>query len=163
MNTRIVRDPLGRFARGSHREPELSLPATGAGADPTPLLEGFTGTDPRLDIWRRYPEISDDEDEATDDWACGEVSEQFAAYAREHDWEAEVVEALAEHPMADLHVWVHLHRAGRTIAVDWTARQYHNLNEISRDPKVLSAPWPLTWDPEEQPDEHPLMGAFSHA
>lgn len=135
----------------------VSLPANDAAV----LLAGFEAADPQLDIWRRYPDISDDEDDATDEWACGEVSEQFAAYAQSQGWEAEIVEAVSEHPMADEHVWVHLHRGGQVTAVDWTARQYHNLNAISRDPEVLAAPWPLTWDPRETPDEHPLMGGFS--
>ncbi|MFF2678059.1 hypothetical protein ACFVRT_15920 [Arthrobacter koreensis] len=160
MSTFIPREPNGRFARKTCSEPALNL-TTQDPADDAALLEGFTCTDARLDIWRRYPDISEEEDEATDDWACGEVSGQFAAYAREQGWDADVVTAQADHPMADEHVWVHLHRGGRTIAVDWTARQYHNLNEISWDPKVLSAPWPLTWNPDTAPNEHPLMGSFT--
>lgn len=124
------------------------------------LVAGFVSSDPRLDIWRRYPDITEDEDEATDDWACGEVSAQFADWARGQGWDAETVTAQSHDPWADEHVWVALRRNGKVTAVDFTARQYHNLNEISRDPKVLGAPWPLTWDPAESPGVHPLMGSF---
>ena len=149
----------GQFAPDTHREAGAGL--VPVDTDAGSLLTGFQTSNPKLDIWRRYTDISEDEDEATDDWACGEVSEEFAAYAQSQGWEAEIVEAVSEHPMADEHVWVHLHRGGTVTAVDWTARQYHNLDEISRDPKVLGAPWPLTWDPRESPGEHPLMGRFS--
>mgnify|MGYP000567511529 CR=1 FL=1 len=149
----------GQFAPDTRTKSDVTLPP--AGADTAALLDGFVSSNPKLDIWRRYPDISEDEDDATDEWACAEVSGEFAEYAQSQGWEAEVVEAVSEHPMADEHVWVHLHRGGQVTAVDWTARQYHNLEEISRDPKVMGAPWPLTWDPRETPDEHPLMGGFS--
>ncbi|MCC3292612.1 hypothetical protein [Arthrobacter sp. zg-Y1110] len=161
VDTCTPRHANGRFALKDRAEAGIVLGAADPEAETAQLLAGFTGTDPRLDIWRRYPDITEDEDEATDDWACGEVSAQFADYARSEGWDAEVVEAQADDPWADLHVWVQLRRDGRTVAVDWTARQYHNLKELSRDPKVLAAPWPLTWDPDQDPGEHPFMGSFT--
>lgn len=125
------------------------------------LARRYISSDPRLDIWRRYPDIAEDEDDATDTWACGEVSTEFAVYARALGWDAEVIEVLALNPWADVHVWVELRRDGETLAMDWTARQYHNLLAVSRDPAVLGAPWPLVWNPATTPDSHPFMGRFT--
>lgn len=63
------------------------------------LLTAFIDSNPRLDIWRRYPDISEAEDEATDTWACGQVSQQFAAFAREHRWDAVVIRAVGATPV----------------------------------------------------------------
>lgn len=155
------RRPNGQFGRKQQTLPDIGLGSPDVKAAADALFASFTASDPRLDIWRRYPDITEEEDKSTDRWACGEVSAEFADHAADQGWETEIVEADADNPWADRHVWVHLHRDGQTIAVDFTARQYHNLNEISRDPVVLAAPWPLTWDPEATPGIHPLMGSFT--
>lgn len=155
------RQPNGQFGKKQHTDPDVTIDAPDLGAAAGELVASFTDSDPRLDIWRRYPDISEEEDESTDYWACGEVSAEFAGHAQALGWDAEIVTASADHPMADEHVWVHLHRDGQTLAVDFTARQYHNLNEISWDPEVLGAPWPLTWNPDADPGRHPLMGSFT--
>lgn len=127
------------------------------------LTNDFKAADPRLDIWQRYPDISEAEDEYTDSWACAEVSAEFAEFARGAGWDARIVLVDADADFADQHVWVELHRERQKISVDWTARQYHNLFEVSRDPAVMSAPWPLVWFPEQRPSQHPLMGGFTEA
>lgn len=126
------------------------------------LLSGFRAATPRLEIWRRYPDISEAENDTTDLWACAEVSAEFSAYAAARGRTAETVTVLADHPLADEHVWVQLHNpcTADITAVDWTARQYHNLHVLSSDPRVLAAPWPLVWNPVSSPQNHPLLGGF---
>lgn len=154
------RQANGRFASFRQSEPDVTLAAATKDTGMEELVAGFVSSDPRLDIWRRYPDITDDENDETDDWACGEVSAQFVVWARSQGWDAETVTAQADDPWADEHVWVALSHEGKVTAVDFTARQYHNLAEISRDPKVLGASWPLAWDPAASPAEHPFMGSF---
>lgn len=127
------------------------------------LLEAYKEHAPQVDIWRRYPDVTEQEDDATDQWACGEVSRSFAAFAREHGWSAVVIHAEgAEAPLADYHYWVRLlHPRLGVHDVDWTVRQYHNLHEEGgRDEAVLSLPWPLVWSPLADPDTHPIAGSF---
>lgn len=132
-------------------------------ADLVALLTAFIDSDPRLDIWRRYPDISEAEDDYTDTWACGQVSAEFAAFARNRGWDAAVVHADdPEHPLAFDHAWVRLTRDG-VIDVDWTARQFHNLHVIGgHDPAVLGMPWPLAWDPAAVGADypHPVAGPY---
>ncbi|MET4143861.1 hypothetical protein [Arthrobacter sp. UYCo732] len=112
------------------------------------LLNSFIASDPRLGIWRRYPDISEAEDDHTDSWACEEVSAEFAAFARDLGWDAAVVHGVdPEAPLAFDHAWVRLTRDGDVTDVDWTARQYHNLFiPDGHDQTVLDLPWPLAWD-----------------
>ncbi|MFJ2662507.1 hypothetical protein [Arthrobacter koreensis] len=125
------------------------------------LTAAFAASDPRLDLWRRWPAVSDAEDAFSDQFACQEVSESFTAFARSHGWGAVTVEgAEAEHPAADYHYWTRLLRGEDLVDVDWTARQYHNLHVISgRDPKVLNLPWPLVWEADDE--IHPVAGRFT--
>jgi hypothetical protein len=124
------------------------------------LLDNYAKSDPRLDIWRRYPDISEEEDAYTDRWACEAVSDEFAVFARRHGWDAVVIFAEeAEKPFADYHAWVRLSRGTDTYDVDWTARQYHNLdNEEGHDEAVLTLPWPLVW---KDTGVHPIVGSFA--
>lgn len=155
------RDDDGKFGPRKLAEPAFSL-------SPAPpslqaLIGDFTASDPRLDIWRRYPEISWEEDESTDYWACEQVSAEFAEYARARGVDAQVFTATAHHEWADLHAWVCITSGDTVTAVDWTARQYHNLHEEGgRDPKVLAAPWPLVWDQSRAGNEHPFMGPYTN-
>lgn len=161
LNSR--REDDGKFGSRKLAEPGFTLDTVPV-PDLQSLIDGFTASDPRLDIWRRYPDISWDEDEATDYWACEEVSAGFAAYARARGVDARVFTATADHEWADVHAWVCISSGDTETAVDWTARQYHNLNaEGGRDPKVLDAPWPLVWDQNGTPGRHPLMGSYTAA
>lgn len=128
------------------------------------LLDGFIASDPRLEIWRHYPDITEEDDAVTDGWACESVSAQFAAFARDHGWDAGVVHGEdPETPMAADHVWVGLRRGETVVDVDWTARQYHNLYvEQGHDPRVLGLPWPLVWAPHAVAgNTHPVVGFFA--
>jgi hypothetical protein len=124
------------------------------------LVQSYAASDPRLDIWRRYPDISEAEDEFTDGFACEQVSAGFAEFARDRGWNAIAVLAEGpEHPMADYHAWVRIQGRDGSYDVDWTARQYHNLHAVhGRDETVLALPWPLIWPATGQ---HPIVGAFS--
>ena len=125
------------------------------------LLAGFAAAEPCLEIWRRYPDITEAEDALTDSFACEAVSAAFAAYARSQGWQATGILAEgAEAPLVDYHAWVRLTLDGRSVDVDWTVRQYHNLHRAQgRDEAVLDLPWPLVWPAT---DRHPVVGTFAH-
>ncbi len=128
------------------------------------LLNAFIDAEPRLEIWRHYPDITEAQDEYTDAWACVQVSAEFAEFARGLGWDAAVLDGIdPEHPFAFDHAWVRLTRSGRTYDVDWTARQFHNLHAINgRDPAVMALPWPLIWDPAAVGKNiHPVVGEFA--
>jgi hypothetical protein len=124
------------------------------------LIGAYAASDPRLDIWRRYPDISEAEDEFTDGFACEQVSAGFAEFARERGWNAIAVLAEGpEHPMADYHAWVRISDGAWSHDVDFTMRQYHNLHRAEgRDHAVLALPWPLVW---VATGEHPVVGKFT--
>jgi hypothetical protein len=124
------------------------------------LVRAYAASDPRLDIWRRYPDVSEAEDALTDGFACKRVSEDFAEFARERGWNAIAVLAIgAEHPLADDHAWVRINHDGQSYEVDWTARQFHNLHAAGRDEAVLRLPWPLVWAADGP--QHPVAGRFT--
>lgn len=128
------------------------------------LLADYASSDPRLDIWKRYPDISETDDAYTDRWACENVSAEFVAFARSRGWDAVSVHGVDSYqPLAMDHCWVRLSTAEGFLDVDWTARQYHNLfNQDGLDPDVLSLPWPLTWDPVTVgPKAHLVVGEFT--
>jgi hypothetical protein len=124
------------------------------------LIGAYKVSDPRLDIWRRYPDISEAEDAITDGFACEQVSAGFAEFARGQGWNALAVLAEgAEHPMADYHAWVRVQDGAWSYDVDFTARQYHNLHRTEgRDRAVLALSWPLVW---VYRGEHPVVGKFA--
>lgn len=124
------------------------------------LVSAFADSDPRLDIWRRWPDVSPAEDAFSDGFACEQVGNLFTQFANGNGWKAITIGAdLAETPFVDYHVWTRLFRGAERWDVDWTVRQYHNLHEPGgRDPKILDLPWPLVW---ARPDDtHPVAGTF---
>jgi hypothetical protein len=124
------------------------------------LLEEYKGCSGKLDIWRRYPDITEEEDALTDSWACEHVSADFALFARRRGWGAVVIYAEeASEPLIDYHAWVRLTRGTESVDVDWTARQYHNLHKPGHDEAVLALAWPLVWP---SGDTHPVAGAFGY-
>lgn len=127
------------------------------------LLNAYIDSDPRLEIWRNYPDITEAQDGYTDTWACEQVSAEFAAFARTLGWDAVVLRG--EDPVVPFafeHAWVRLTRDGVITDLDWTARQFHNLFTISHDPAVLALPWPLAWDPAiVEPDSHLIVGRYT--
>lgn len=135
-----------------------------AGSEIAALLQAYIESDPRLTIWRHYPDISDADDDYTDRWACQEVSSEFVAFARSRGWNAALVHA--EDPdegFAFDHFWARLTGPGFIADIDWTARQYHNLHELDgHDETVLSLPWPLRWDPAAAGNSsHPVVGGYA--
>ncbi|MEO3931396.1 hypothetical protein WMO79_01095 [Micrococcaceae bacterium Sec7.4] len=124
------------------------------------LIGAYKASDPRLDIWRRYPDISEAEDQLTDGFACKQVSEGFAEFAWGQGWNALAVLAEgAEDPMADDHAWVRIRDGLWSYDVDFTARQYHNLHRPEgHDSAVLALSWPLVW---VYRGEHPVVGKFA--
>jgi hypothetical protein len=127
------------------------------------LLEAYIESDPRLRIWRHYPDIPEVDDDYTDQWACREVSTEFATFARRQGWAAEMIHAEdPEEAFAFDHFWVRLTGGGIVTDVDWTARQYHNLFEAGGYAgAVLALPWPLTWEPAVVgPSAHLIVGRY---
>lgn len=106
------------------------------------LVQSYAAGEPMLDIWRRYPDISEVEDALTDTFACKQVSAGFAEFARDQGWNAIAVLAEApEHPLVDDHAWVRINVGWQSYDVDWTARQYSNLHTAAgRDEAVLALP-----------------------
>lgn len=125
------------------------------------LVGSYKAWNRALDIWRDYPDITPEQDAHTDTWACEQVSADFARFARHRGWNATVIYAEdSDTPFTDYHAWVQLTKGGMTRAVDWTARQYHNLHqEDGHDPAILDLPWPLVWEPTA-PGVHPVAGTF---
>lgn len=125
------------------------------------LTAAFTASEPRLDLWRRWPDVSPAEDDLSDSFACEQISESFTAFARGHGWTAVTVAAdEAATPFVDYHRWTRLLLGPELWDVDWTARQYHNLHRIGGgDPKVLGLPWPLVWEADDE--NHPVAGRFA--
>ncbi|MCB5280310.1 hypothetical protein [Arthrobacter sp. ES1] len=124
------------------------------------LVLSYAASDPRLDVWRRYPDIGEAEDAGTDTFACKQVSAGFAEFARERGWNAIAVLAEgADHPLADDHAWVRINDGSQSYDVDFTVRQYHNLHRAEGgDESVLALPWPLVWTYR---GEHPVVGTFA--
>lgn len=114
------------------------------------LLAAFATATPMIDVWRRYPDITPDEDDRTDAWACQQASEEFVAFARAHGFHAVLITVAEPRPPEYDHYWSRVDNTN----VDWTARQYHNLKHPPAA-KHQDLPCPLTW-PAGEP--HPILG-----
>lgn len=121
-------------------------------------ISSFEATDARLSIWRRYPEVSEADNQVIDTYACREVSAAFARHAATHGLRTCLIEADdCDHPRVDRHWWVVVYVADQAECVDWTARQFHNL-EHPPLPEHADIPFPLTWNADYQ---HPVVGRFA--
>jgi hypothetical protein len=126
-------------------------------------LRWFPGTNDMLDIWRRYPDVTEDEHEATFRWACRQASDLFVGFLAERGIAARVVlAARAYAPFHDYHWWVRADCAAGTVNVDWTARQFHDLENPPR-PAHQDLPFPLMWmsAPPWPSDTHPVSGRYA--
>lgn len=132
-------------------------PPDGISADVLRSVEAYAATEPRLDVWRRYPHVSDEEDAFTDTWACGNVSLEFVQFARSHGLNAIVVEGeRSRHPWGVDHMWSRIRIADHPIDIDWTVRQMHNLDDPP-SPAHIDLPCPLIWKAN---GDHPVGGGF---
>lgn len=125
-------------------------------------LRWFPGAHPMLTVWREYPHVSGADHEATFRWACRQASELFVSFLAERGVTARLV--LAAHayaPFHDYHWWVRTDCAAGTVNVDWTARQFHDL-EHPPHPAHRDLPFPLVWlsAPPFPPDTHPASGRY---
>lgn len=114
-----------------------------------------------LDIWRRYPYISDAEDARTDRWACMSASRAFTKLANQmRPGSAFTVRGDdAEAAFLGEHFWSVFTPAdwgGVPVAVDFTARQFHNLDGTAGQ-EALRVSWPLLWKASL---DHPVAGRF---
>jgi len=109
------------------------------------LIADFAANDPDVDVWARYPDVSEAEDEHTDDVDCKVMSERFVQYAHRRGYAAQLVR-LTDAPDAYVHYVVALTDDHRQTFVDWTYRQFHNLAEPVLD--VRNAPFPFIYTGE---------------
>jgi hypothetical protein len=117
--------------------------------------------EPMLDLWARYPYVSEAEDESTDHFACWHASVSAIAVLREHGFDAVLVYAHEAHDAeVGAHYWIRVRRAwvdGGDVDVDLTARQMHNL-EFPAHYSHFEIPAPLLWPSAS--GTHPIAGAF---
>lgn len=110
------------------------------------VLAPFAGTADAL-LWAAYPDLDDGGHDRTDEIACEQMSRAFAELAAAAGLDVALVRGTdADEPLVDEHWWV---RVG-TLHVDWTARQFHNL-EHPANPDHADLPCPLVWDGAEHP------------
>lgn len=114
------------------------------------LLAAFEQADPRVQVWKRVPDV----EEGADDEACEELSAAFTAFCLDRGHQAETlwVEGFVED--AHYHCWTRVVVAGVTWSVDWTARQFHNL-ENPEAPEHQDLPCPLYWRTDQL--DHPVL------
>lgn len=121
------------------------------------LLLAFRRSQPDLGIWERYPDVSAAEDARTDTYACDQLSALFTDFCLAQGVAAVRVSADgALQAFADYHLWTRVFVDGESFDVDWTARQYHNLQQPPV-PEHADLPCPLVWAAD---DVHPVVGAF---
>jgi hypothetical protein len=126
-------------------------------------MQDFPGAHRMLAVWRRYPDLLEDEDRATDHWAAHEASVAFVAFLADCDIEARLVVATGSRaPLHDRHWWVRINCPLATVNVDWTARQFHNLFYPPM-PDYADLPYPTVWltGPVYPADTHPLTGRYA--
>lgn len=113
------------------------------------FIERFKQTHgPRVDIWSRYPYVTEEDDESTYSGGYDEMSTAFAdVIAQYHGRQASLVYGDdPQLPFVGKHSWV---RYGR-YSIDWTARQFYNL-EQPPNPAHADLPCPLIWEGEQHP------------
>lgn len=123
------------------------------------LIERFPGDQPMVDVWRRWPDVTEAEYVAADTWECVHAAQAFAEQARAAGFTATVVIGKdSEQPFDEVHAWTVITGADGLTAVDWTARQFYNLQE---PPAVEHAdlPCPMVWHPQAV-GEHPISGPY---
>lgn len=121
--------------------------------------EAFSDTNPFVRPWARYPDVSAELDETMP--ACEGMSTAFYNFVDHEQFESvEVIEASA--PLeadADYHRWVRIRCDGLVVNVDWTARQFHNLEWIEElgdwNPEHADLPCPMIWLGDGP--EHPVV------
>lgn len=125
-------------------------------------LRRFPTMHQMLAVWRHYPHVSAEEHEATFQWACRQASDLFVEFLAGRGIAARTVLAADAHiPFHDYHWWVRIDCAIGTVNVDWTARQFHDL-EHPPHPAHQDLPFPLVWvsAPLYPHDTHPVSGRY---
>ncbi len=142
---------------GNARSAHLVAERSNAGATDglSDLLAGFRAAHPKLSIWERYPNVHVAEDDWTSFYACNYWPDQFAEYARARGADAVTVHGQQpEEELAGEHRWTRV----SGVNVDWTARQFWNLNmglplgkgrHSTRE--LSSLPCPMVWLGEAYP------------
>lgn len=110
------------------------------------LLEEFAGTGDAA-LWSAYPDLDDAGQDRSDEVACEQMSRRFAELAAAAGLVTSLVRGSdADEPLVDEHWWVQVDG----VNVDWTARQFHNL-EHPANPAHADLPCPLVWRGAEHP------------
>lgn len=111
--------------------------------------ETFFDCNPFARAWARYPDVSAELDETMP--ACEGMSVAFYHHLEPDRFDAvEVIEASeAVEADADYHLWVRVRSGDLWVNVDWTARQFHNLewDDALQDwnPAFADLPCPMLW------------------
>lgn len=122
-------------------------------------INSFEAATPNIAIWKRWPAVTEAEDALTDSWACESVSVEFASHLTANGIPARLVRAVEclDFSMHDSHTWVRGHLPEGDIDIDWTARQFHDL-EWPPLPEHQNLPCPLVFAAS---DTHPVSGRYS--
>lgn len=126
------------------------------------VRDAFIAARPELRIWRDYPNISQADGDLTDAWACHQVSDEFARFAADRGVHAlRVTASRFADPWIGEHAWtVLLHSRRGRWHVDFTARQFHNIDGPGAE-RALTGVWPLTWPAPTESHWHPIAGGFT--
>jgi len=139
---------------------EIRLPGTLVAA-----MREFPAVYRMLTVWRHYPDVTMDEDTATDRWAAKQASAAFVEFLGTYNIGARMVIGIdSREPLHDYHWWVRIDCPLATVNVDWTARQFHNLHHPP-DPGLADLPCPMVWltGPTYPADAHPITGRYRDA
>jgi hypothetical protein len=125
-------------------------------------LLDFPDAEPKVAVWEQFPHGTEEENEVTYQWGPREASEAFARFLTERGIPASIVHA-QDSPVpfhSELH-WVRTEVDGRVVNVDWTARQFYNL-EHPPQPVHADLPCPMVWltGVSFPADAHPVTGKY---
>jgi len=115
------------------------------------VVEYFTDDNPLVDVWKRVPDV----DDGDDDEACDTMAAAFTAFCAEYGLNARTTRAEGFGiAFTDYHCWTSVQISPtEQVQVDWTARQFHNL-DYPTNPAHADIACPLVWTG----DAHPILG-----
>lgn len=95
--------------------------------------------------WASFPDVTEEMDNEMPD--CVGMSEAFVRFLRDRGFRAEVVQAEGSpDPWVDFHRWPRVWVRDQAFNIDWTARQYENLDPADYPEHELDdLPCPLIW------------------
>jgi hypothetical protein len=121
-------------------------------------LMDFAAAEPMVSAWEQFPHGTEEENESTYQWGSAEASKAFARFLTERGIPASIVHG-KDSPVS-VH-WVRTQVQGREVNVDWTARQFYNLDDPPQ-PVHADLPCPMVWltGVSFPANSHPVTGAY---